>query len=135
MVPRIGTATRITAVADLGLRRSRLLDAEALAAGGALFTHDRSLALVILLLLAGLDLLLAGIGVDDGLTGSLQTLGLETFALELRIALFFARDALSIELVELLVENYRQADITQDAKGTLKRKQKNTKFRLSDKEA
>ena len=115
MVPRVGTAARIAAVADLGLRRSRLLDAETLAAGGTLFTHGRSLALVILLLLAGLDLLLAGVGVDDGLTGSLQALGLETFALEFCIALFFARDALSIELVELLVENLRQADITQDA--------------------
>ena len=91
MVPRVGTAARIAAVADLGLRRSRLLDAETLAAGGTLFTHGRSLALVILLLLAGLDLLLAGVGVDDGLTGSLQALGLETFALELRIALFFSR--------------------------------------------
>ena len=106
MVPRIGTAARIAAVANLGLRRSRLLDAEALAAGGALFTHDRSLALVILLLLAGLDLLLAGIGVDDGLTGSLQALCLETLALKFGITLFFARDALSIELVELLVETF-----------------------------
>ena len=107
MVPRIGTAARIAAVADLGLRRSRLLDAETLAAGSTLLAHRCGLALVILLLLAGLDLLLAGVGVDDGLAGSLQALGLETFALELRIALFFARDALSIELVELLVENLR----------------------------
>ena len=30
MVPRVGTAARIAAVADLGLRRSRLLDAETL---------------------------------------------------------------------------------------------------------
>ena len=30
MVPRVGTAARIAAIADLGLRRSRLLDAETL---------------------------------------------------------------------------------------------------------
>ena len=116
MVPRIGTAARIAAVADLGLRRSRLLDAETLAAGSTLLAHRCGLALVILLLLAGLDLLLAGVGVDDGLAGSLQALGLETLALKLCVALFFARDPLGIELIELLVENLRQADITQDAK-------------------
>ena len=63
----IGAASGVAAVADLGGRLFGLLDAKALTARSAVSAVKSSFALVRLLLLGGLQLLLAGVGVLGGL--------------------------------------------------------------------
>ena len=69
-VGNIGAASGVAAVADLGGGLFGLLDAEALPSGGAVGPIEGGLALILLLLLAGLQLLLAGVDVDGGLASA-----------------------------------------------------------------
>ena len=115
----VGAAAGIAAVADL---RGGLLIfpyAKALTARGALRLIEGGLTLVALLLLTGLDFLLAGVDILLGLAFGAETFGLQTLCLQLLFTGAASGLTDLVLLVELLLVDLGQRVVTDDAEHTV----------------
>ena len=115
----VGAAAGIAAVADLRGRLLIFLYAKALTARGALRLIEGGLTLVALLLLTGLDFLLAGVDVLLGLAFGAETFGLQTLCLQLLFTGAASGLTDLVLLVELLLVDLGQRVVTDDAEHTV----------------